>query len=80
MESLQSIIAELLHRIATLEQTVATLQDENRQLREQLAQQERSHARQAAPFRRRESKKVSEGEKKPLCSTPIYRQGILAIL
>ena len=71
MDDPQQIIEVLLHRIAALEQTVATLQDENRLLREenrllreQLEQQQRTSARQAAPFRRRESKKVSESEKK----------------
>jgi len=54
-----------------LEQTVTSLQEENRLLREenrllreQLEQQRRTSARQAAPFRRRETKKVSESEKK----------------
>lgn len=64
MDDPQKIIDALLQRIAALEQNVATLQDENRLLREQLEQQQRTSARQAAPFRRRESKKVSEGEKK----------------
>jgi hypothetical protein len=70
MDDPQKIIEALLHRIAALEQTIATLQEENRLLREenrllreQLEQQQRTSARQAAPFRRRESKKVSENEK-----------------
>jgi transposase len=64
MDDPQNLIDALLQRIAALEQAVATLQDENRLLREQLEQQQRTNARQAAPFRRRESKKVPEGEKK----------------
>jgi hypothetical protein len=64
MDAPQKMIDSLLERIAVLEQTVATLQEENRLLRSQLEQQQRTSARQAAPFRRRESKKVSEREKK----------------
>jgi len=71
MDDPQIIIETLLQRIAVLEQTVATLQEkndqlqaENRLLREQLEQQQRGTARQAAPFRRRESKKVPEDKKK----------------
>ena len=64
MDDVQTTIATLLRRIAELEQTVSTLQTENRLLREQLEQQQRSSARQAAPFRRRDSKKVSEDKKK----------------
>ena len=64
MEDSQAIIERLLQRIAELEQIVAALREENRLLREQLEQIQRTNARQAAPFRRRESKKVAEGEKK----------------
>jgi len=64
MDDPQAIIERLLRRIAELEETVAALREENRLLREQLEQIQRTNARQAAPFRRRESKKVPEGEKK----------------
>jgi len=64
MDAPQKIIESLLRRIAALEQTVTLLHEENRLLREQLEQQRRTSARQAAPFRRRETKKVSESEKK----------------
>jgi hypothetical protein len=64
MDDPQVTIETLLQRIAVLEQTVAALQDENRLLREQLEQQRRTNARQAAPFRRRESKKVPDDKKK----------------
>jgi len=57
-------LESLLQRIAELEQTVSALQAENCLLRERLEQQQRAGARQAAPFRRRDSKKVPEGEKK----------------
>jgi len=51
-------------RVAELEARVAELEAENRQLREQLESALRAAARQAAPFRRREAKKVPDGEKK----------------
>jgi transposase len=51
-------------RVAALEQTVRELLDQNRQLQEKLEEQARAAARQAAPFRRRESRKVSDGTKK----------------
>ena len=64
MEPLQVTIETLLRRIAELEETVASLQKENCLLREQLEEQQRVGARQAAPFRRRDSTKVPEEEKK----------------
>ncbi len=64
MDAPQVNIETLLQRIAALEQTVVTLQNENRLLREQLEQQQRTNARQAAPFRRRENKKVPDDQKK----------------
>jgi len=64
MDAPPTVIESLLQRIAALEQTVTSLREENRLLREQLEQQRRTNARQAAPFRRRETKKVSESEKK----------------
>lgn len=57
-------IETLLQRIAVMEQTIAAMQDENRLLREQLEQQQRTNARQAAPFRRRENKKTPDDQKK----------------
>jgi hypothetical protein len=64
MDDTRVIIETLLQRIAVLEHTVETLRDENKLLREQLEQQQRTSARQAAPFRRGENKKVPEDEKK----------------
>ena len=64
MEDLLEIIGQLQRRIAELEQQNATLREENRLLREQVEQLQRTNARQAAPFRRRENKKVAEGDKK----------------
>ena len=57
-------LQELLDRIAALEQRVRELEEENRRLREQLDEAQRAAVRQAAPFRRRESKKIPEGRKK----------------
>jgi transposase len=51
--------------IAGLEKRVADLEQENRQLREQLEGAQREAARQAAPFRRPEHKKVPEDLRKP---------------
>jgi transposase len=57
-------LQELHERLAYLEQRVRELEDENRRLREQLDEAQRAAARQAAPFRRREAKKVPDGPKK----------------
>jgi transposase len=50
--------------IAQLEQRIADLTTENAALRDQLDEQQRQAARQAAPFRRRDSQKVPEGQRK----------------
>ncbi len=47
-----------------MEQTIQDLRDQNRQLQDKLDEQTRAAARQAAPFRRRESRKVPDGSKK----------------
>jgi transposase len=57
-------LQELLERLAYLEQRVRELGEENRRLREQLDEAQRAAARQAAPFRRRETKMVPDGQKK----------------
>jgi transposase len=57
-------LPELLERLAYLEQRVRELEEENRRLREQLDEAQRAAARQAAPFRRREAKKVPDGQRK----------------
>jgi transposase len=65
MDALPSdLLARLQQRIEALEERVRTLEAENRRLREQLEEEQRRAARQAAPFRRRESKKIPEGQKK----------------
>src|SRR3990170_3031889 len=64
-------IARLLEQVRRLQAENERLQTENRQLSEkldrlqkQVAEIERTNARQAAPFRREEKKKVPAGEKK----------------
>jgi hypothetical protein len=57
-------LRELLGRLAAFEQRVRELEEENRGLREQLDEAQRAAARQAAPFRRRQSKKIPDGQKK----------------
>jgi hypothetical protein len=58
LEQVQQENQALRARVAALEQVV-------RELREQLDERTRAAARQGAPFRRRESRKVPEGSRKP---------------
>jgi cell shape-determining protein MreC len=53
-------LRDLLERLAALEQRVRELEEENRQLSEQLDEAQRAAARQAAPFRRRDSTSLSK--------------------
>ena len=55
---------ELRAVIARLENRIAELVAENKALQDQLDDDERQAARQAAPFRRRESKKIPEERQK----------------
>jgi transposase len=64
LEQLRHENQELRAEVAVLEQTVRDLLDQNRQLQEKLDEPARAAARQAAPFRRRESKKIPDGSKK----------------
>jgi len=60
------LIVELRGEIAELKCQVAHLTAENERLREQLAQAQRESARQAAPFRRVDGKKIpKEDQKRP---------------
>jgi len=52
-------------QVAALEQTIVDLLEQIRQLQERLDERTRAAARQAAPFRRRESNKVPDGSRKP---------------
>jgi hypothetical protein len=58
------VLASLQQRIQALEERIRALEAENRTLRDQLDQEQRRAARQAAPFRRRDSKKVPGDRKK----------------
>lgn len=51
-------------RVADLDQTVRALSEQVRQLQDRLEERARAAARQAAPFRRRESRKVPDGSRK----------------
>jgi hypothetical protein len=64
LEQLRQENQELRAQVAALEQRIQELQDQNRQFQEKLDEQARAAARQAAPFRRRESKKVPDGSQK----------------
>ena len=50
--------------VAELEKRIADLVAENKALRDQLDEAQRQAARQAAPFRRRDSKKVPDEKSK----------------
>jgi len=64
------VLISLRSRIEALEDRIHALEAENRSLRDQLDQEQRRAARQAAPFRRRDSKKVPEDQKKKPGSKP----------
>src|SRR5437879_3714227 len=64
MDNPAAIIADLERENAELRAQLAAALEEIGQLRERLEQAERASARQAAPFRRRESRKVPDGAKK----------------
>ena len=57
-------LEQLLQENQALRVKVAALEQTVRELQEKLDEQDRAAARQAAPFRRRESKKVPDGSKK----------------
>ena len=63
VEQLGREIQGLRAAVADLERRVAELTAENRALSDQLDESRRQAARQAAPFRRRESQKVPEARK-----------------
>jgi transposase len=64
IERLQREILALRALAATFEQRVTELVAENKALRDQLDDAQRQAARQAAPFRRRDSQKVPEARRK----------------
>ncbi len=64
VERLREEYRALRAQVADLEQTIQDLSEQLRQIQEKLEEQARAAARQAAPFRRRESQKVPDGSKK----------------
>jgi hypothetical protein len=64
VERLGQEVQDLRAALAELERRVAELIAENRALQDQLAESRRQVARQAAPFRRRDSQKVPEARRK----------------
>jgi transposase len=64
VEQLRQEVEDLRAALAGLEQQVADLTAENRALHDQLDESRRQAARQAAPFRRRDSQKVPEAQRK----------------
>jgi hypothetical protein len=64
LEQLRQENQALRAQVAALEQTVRELLDQIRPLQEQLDDRIRAAARQAAPFRRRDSRKVPEADRK----------------
>jgi transposase len=61
---LQAEIAQLRAENAEIRAQLTEALDANRQLQDRLEEAERAAARQAAPFRRRESQKIPDGSKK----------------
>ena len=67
------IIDELRQENATLREQVRALEATCRRLQERLGESERAEKRQAAPFRRREDKKVADADKKRPGRKPGHR-------
>ena len=61
---LQDRIAELEAQVASFVAQIEQLEQSNRVLQQQLDEAQRAAARQAAPFRRPERKKIPEAQKK----------------
>src|SRR4051812_1870646 len=61
---LQAELARVRAENAEVRTRLAEALDQIRQLHDRLEEAERAAARQAAPFRRRESKKIADGSKK----------------
>ena len=69
----KGIIEELRAEIKRLKERIETLEQENRQLREELEKAQQQMARQAAPFRREERKKIPPEKHKPPGQKPGHR-------
>jgi transposase len=61
----RTIIEQLQAKIKCLEDRIEQLEQENRQLRDELEKAQRQMARQAAPFRREQHKRIPPDEHKP---------------
>ena len=66
----KAIIEELRAEIRRLKERIEFLEQENRRLREELQKAQQQMARQAAPFRREERKKVPPDKHKPAGRKP----------
>jgi transposase len=73
MDIPDAIIEQLRRENAELRAQLAAALEQNRQLQERLDQAERASARQAAPFRRRDSQKVPDDAKKRPGRRPGHR-------
>ena len=62
----RAIIEALRTEIKRLKERIETLEQENRRLREELDKAQRQMARQAAPFRREQRKKIPPDQHKPV--------------
>jgi hypothetical protein len=61
---LEQLVASLTQQLATAHARIATLEAERRQFDERMAELERAAARQAAPFRRPEQRKIPPAQQK----------------
>ena len=66
----KAIIEELRGEIQRLKERIKSLEQENHQLRQELEKAQRQMARQAAPFRREERKKIPPDKHKPAGRKP----------
>jgi hypothetical protein len=66
----KAIIEELQAEIKLLKERIESLERENRQLRQELEKAQQQMARQAAPFRREERKKIPADKHKPAGRKP----------
>ena len=67
----KAIIEELRAEVEHLKERIESLEQENRRLREELERAQQQAARQAAPFRREERKKIFPDEQKPPGRKPV---------
>jgi hypothetical protein len=68
--AIEDLVRSLQAEVAALRARVAQLEQEDARLRQQLDEAQRQAARQAAPFRRRDSRKIPEDQHKPTGRAP----------